>query len=53
MSAETTVFVRVLKTYEAWVAVSAVTLDEAREKAERLPGVVKVLECGYAGEVVS
>lgn len=47
MGAETRVYVRVLKTYDEWIEVSAVTLDEAKEIAEKLPGVARVMETSY------
>ena len=47
MSARTTIYVRVLKTYDEWIEVQAVTLTEAREEAEKLPGVVHVMEVSY------
>lgn len=47
MSARTTIYVRVLKTYDEWIEVQAVTLDEAKEEAEKLPDVARVLETSY------
>jgi hypothetical protein len=47
MGAETRVYCRVIKAVEAYVEVSAVTLDEARELAKREPQVVTVLEVSY------
>ena len=54
MGANTTVYVRVLVTKEDWIEVSAPHLDDAIEKAEKLPGVIRVLEASYqpGGEVV-
>jgi hypothetical protein len=47
MGAETRVYVRVLKAYDEWIEVSAITLDDAKEKAESLPGVIRVMETSY------
>ena len=47
MGAETTVYVRVIKTHDEWIEVQAVTLDDAIKQAERLPGVVHVREASY------
>jgi hypothetical protein len=47
MGAETTVYVRVLKTHEEWIEVSAVTLDEAKFEASKLPNVAAVLDAHY------
>jgi hypothetical protein len=47
MGAETTIFVRVLKSHDEWIEVQAVTLDEATEKAEKIPGVIRVMEVSY------
>lgn len=47
MGAECPIYVKVQKVVEAWVRVSAVVLDEAKEKAAALPGVVNVLEAQY------
>lgn len=44
MGANVTYRVKVLKTTEEWVEVSAVVDSEAKEIAERLPGVIRVLE---------
>lgn len=53
MSANTTVYVRVLKTHEEWIEVSAVTLEEAEREASKLPNVAYVLGAHYQipGEV--
>ena len=37
-------FVKVLKTTEGWVEVSALTASDAKDEAEKLPGVIKALE---------
>jgi hypothetical protein len=47
VGAETTVYVRVIKSHEEWISVDAVTLDEAIEKAYALPGVVFVILATY------
>jgi hypothetical protein len=47
MGAETTVYVRVLKTHEEWIEVSAVTLADAELKAWQQKGVAEVLETSY------
>jgi hypothetical protein len=47
MGAETTVYVRVLKTHEEWIEVSAVTLTDAELKAWQEKGVTEVLETSY------
>jgi hypothetical protein len=47
MGANVPVYCRVLKTHEEWVEISAVTLDDAREEAEHIPGVIRVLETTY------
>lgn len=47
MGAETTIFVRVMVAHDEWIKVSAVTLKEAMEKAEELPGVVRAMEASY------
>ncbi len=47
MGAETTIHVKVLRTREEWVDISAITRTEAMEKAMCLPGVVAVLETSY------
>jgi hypothetical protein len=47
MGANTTVYVRVLRTHEDCLEVSAVTLDEAEEIAQRSVGVVAVLGSTY------
>lgn len=48
MGADTLVWVQVEVTETKWVDVYAVTLDEAREKAHSLPGVIDVLDAIYA-----
>jgi hypothetical protein len=47
MGAETEVFVKVIKAHEEWVSVQAVTLEEAKDKARRLPLVIHVAEATY------
>lgn len=47
MGAETTVYCKVMKTTYEWIEVSAVTLDEAIEKAEAQKGVIKCVEASY------
>lgn len=44
MGANTTYYVKVLKTHEVWIEVSALHADEAKEEAMALPGVVTALE---------
>jgi hypothetical protein len=48
VSAETVVYVRVLKMHEEWVEVQAVTLSDAITQASLLPDVAKVMEATYA-----
>jgi hypothetical protein len=48
VSAETGVYVRVLKMHEEWVEVQAVTLSDAITQASLLPDVAKVMEATYA-----
>jgi hypothetical protein len=48
MGANTTVYVRVLRTHKDWLEVNAVTLEEAEEIARRSYGVVAVLGSTYA-----
>ena len=52
MGAEVTVYCKVLKTHEELVEVQAVTLQEAADKASRLPGVSFVTEVSYLPGVV-
>ena len=47
MGAETVVYARVLKHYEEWIEVQAVTLDEAFAVARQQPNVSAVLEVSY------
>jgi hypothetical protein len=47
MGAETKIHVLVVKEVTEWTTVQAVTLSEALEKANELPGVVRVLEAAY------
>ena len=47
MSANTTVYVKVAKLVEEIIEVSAVTLEEAREKASEMQGVGFVLGSAY------
>jgi hypothetical protein len=47
MSANTRIYVKVIKMEEIIVEVSAVHLAEAREAAEKMPGVIKVLDAAY------
>jgi tetrahydromethanopterin S-methyltransferase subunit B len=47
VGAETTIYVLVVKEVTEWREVHAVTLSEATEKAEKLDGVVRVLEAAY------
>ena len=47
MGAEVPVWVYVEKPRYEWIRVSAVTLDQAIEIAERLPDVRRVLEASY------
>jgi hypothetical protein len=47
MGAETTIWVEVLVTHHEWREVSAVTLQEAVEKAGQWPGVVDVVNVQY------
>jgi hypothetical protein len=47
MGAETTIYVKVLKHYEEWIQVSAVTRLEAEHEALRTPDVITVLEVSY------
>lgn len=47
MSANRPFYVRVLKTYDEWIEVQAITMDEAGEEAMRQPGVARVLEISY------
>ena len=50
MSAETKVMVHVLKSYHDIIEVSAVSLSEAREIAEKLPHVIAILDVHYPYE---
>lgn len=50
MSANTKIIVKVLKTVESEIEISALTLDEAEKKAQKLEGVIKVLKSFYPGE---
>jgi hypothetical protein len=54
MGANSTIYVRVLVSKEEWIEVSALHLDDAMERANKLPGVVRALEASYqpGGEVV-
>lgn len=47
MSAEVPVYCFVEKRTYEWIEVSAVTLDEAAEKAKKREYVTRVLECSY------
>ena len=47
MGAETKIWVKVAKTCEEWIEVSAVTRVEAEQKARCYRGVVYVLESQY------
>ena len=47
MGAETRIRVQVEVSYTTWRDVYAVTLEEAREKAHSLPGVIDVLDVRY------
>lgn len=47
MSAQVPVYCLVTKSYQEWIEVQAVTLSEAREKAEELPDVIDVGEVSY------
>jgi hypothetical protein len=47
MGAGTEIHILVVKEVTEWTTVSAVTLSEAIEKGEQLPGVVRVLEATY------
>ena len=47
MSADTKIMVRVLKTHDEIVEIYALHLDDAKEQARRMDGVVTVLECWY------
>lgn len=47
MGAETLVYVRVLKTYDEWIEVSAMGLQDAMAQVAKMPGVVGVLEASY------
>jgi hypothetical protein len=47
MSANTTVYVKILRTVEDVIEVSAITRSEAEELAMREPGVVAVLASAY------
>ena len=51
MGAATEVFVKVIKSHEEWVSVHAVTLDDAKEQARRMPGVICVLDACYEPEM--
>jgi hypothetical protein len=53
MGAETRCWVQVEVTKTEWHTVYAVTLDEAREKAHSLPGVIDVLDAIYADEATT
>lgn len=47
MGAETTVFVKVRKTYTEWIEVSAVTQEQAESRALDYPGVITVIDSSY------
>ena len=47
MSANTTVYVKVLRTVEDVIEISAITRSEAEELAMREPGIVAVLASAY------
>jgi hypothetical protein len=53
MGAETRILVEVEIGRTTWVEVYAVTLEEAREKAHSLPGVLDVLGACYPDESVA
>ena len=44
MGANTSYYVKVLRTHTEWVEVSALHEDDARDEAERLPGVIAANE---------
>lgn len=52
MSASVPVYVNVLKYYEDWIEISAVTLDDAEKEALKMPNVVTVLQSRYNRPVV-
>jgi hypothetical protein len=47
MGAETLVYVLVQKVHEEWIEVSAVTLEEAKERARDQRGVMYVVDATY------
>ena len=47
MGAETTIYVKVARLQEEWIEVQAVTMLEAAQLAERLPGIAMVLDTSY------
>ena len=47
MGAKTTVYVKVLKTVEAIIEVSALGLSDAQYEAMKMPGVVTALRAAY------
>jgi len=47
MGAETRIYVQCMVTHIEWREVSAVTLDEARQKAATLPGVTYAIRATY------
>lgn len=47
MGAETTIFVKVARLRTEWITVSAVTRQEAMEKAKALPDVAMAVEASY------